>query len=95
MTQKNELSATRVPGSGQPGTAYQVVVRRSSLHPAAALTGAGRLVRGAIDTVSAALADVYLLGARAALERKEALEDKLAARRAPPAPADSTRSPRN
>ncbi len=92
MTQNKELSATRLQRADQPGTAYHVVVQRSSLHPAAA-----RLARGGVEAVSAAIADVYLVGARAVLDRQEAIADGLASRRARFARAsvDSLHSPRD
>ncbi len=97
MTQNKELSATRLQRADQPGTAYHVVVQRSSFHPAAALAAAARLARGGVEAVSAAIADVYLVGARAVLDRQEAIADGLASRRARFARAsvDSLHSPRD
>lgn len=70
------------PPSSPEAETYQIVVRRDALAPAAALSGATRLLRGLGAAATSLLGDAYALGARALLDRKERLQDEIAERSA-------------
>lgn len=73
--------------SGEADPPYEIVLRRAPAAPGV-LTALGEGFRAA----SSRFADLYLLGARALLLRKERLEDDLAARSARRSGSDSADS---
>jgi hypothetical protein len=87
MTERPAYSTKPGPEAERSTPAFQVVVRRSSIRPAAALKGAAAALQGGLAAATSLLADAYLFGARAALDRTERLQDELAARRTAGRPA--------
>lgn len=67
--------------AGPSEPSYEVVLRRGPSAPSV-LAALGSGLSAGLEAVSARFADLYVLGARAVLDRKERLEDDLAERRA-------------
>lgn len=83
MTERQAHPARPDQEAGRSAPAFQVVVRRSSIRPAAALASAAAALQGGLAAATSLLADGYLFGAKAALDRTERLQDRLAARGRP------------